>query len=85
MHDYMLMLTSAAVLAILIIVLVRKVTFRNRCPVCGNRHPDRVARPRWVKAALPMLPIKSFRCLDCYQKYMQIDLSSSQEPQQATR
>jgi hypothetical protein len=56
----------------------------NYLVLCGNRHTDRVARPRWLKAILPMLPIKAFRCLDCFQKYIQIDLSSNRSPQQAT-
>jgi hypothetical protein len=84
MNNYLVLFIGAVLLVVLVIVLIRNVTFRSRCPVCGNRHTDRVARPRWLKAILPMLPIKAFRCLDCFQKYIQIDLSSNRSPQQAT-
>ncbi|WP_461139398.1 hypothetical protein [Spirosoma pomorum] len=84
MNQYLIMLIGAVLLVAIVVFLVRKITFRKRCPVCGNRHTDRIARPRWLKAILPTVPIKSYRCLACHHNYLQIDLSATRPTRQTT-
>jgi hypothetical protein len=70
--NYLAILAAVIALAVILILLFRKVTLKSQCPVCGDRHPDRITRAKWLKAIQPVLPVKAYRCLSCRHRFYQL-------------
>jgi hypothetical protein len=75
--SFPIILIGAIVLTIVLLFLFRKVTLKAGCPVCGNRHPDRVHRANWLRAIEPILPLKAYHCLSCRHRFYQLSRDSS--------
>lgn len=71
---YITFIAVASIASILFLIYVYK-TFRfsKTCPICGDEHPDRVARPKLMK----LIPSKAYQCTSCRKRYYHISLFES--------
>ena len=63
-----LLAVGGVVLLLILVYLYRTISFTKRCPVCGNPHPDRVARPKLLK----IVRSKAYHCTACGKRFYQI-------------